>query len=248
MIVALASHFARPGVFGVSGSGCVVLMKHNVIAKMIMPFSLALGLTVCSGAAQSADVEGAAALGNKGTGSEMIGMETTGAIGPGGTKFGASGLPLPRFASLKSANINLRVGPGKENLILWNYVKAGLPVEIVLEFDTWRKIRDAEGVEGWVSQAMLSGRRTATVEPQFARKPGDIASIIEADSAQPELTVPLFAKPDHKARRVALLEPGVNVDILTCDAQWCSVTAGTHGGWIDKGRIWGVYASEVIDD
>ena len=200
---------------------------------------MALSLALFSVAAKSAEiVEGAAALGT----------ETTGSIAPGIAKLGASGLPLPRFASLKSGNVNVRVGPGKENAILWNYVKAGLPVEIVLEFDTWRKIRDSEGVEGWVSQAMLSGRRTATVEPQFAKKTGDITSIIEADSAQPELTVPMFSKPEDQSRRVALLEPGVNVDVITCDANWCSVTAGAYGGWIEKARIWGVYSNEMLDD
>ena len=197
-------------------------------------------MTLLAGTAGSAEIaqEGAA----------MLGAEVTGSVAAGSARLGASGLPLPRFASLKSGNINVRVGPGKENAILWNYVKAGLPVEIVLEFDTWRKIRDSEGVEGWVSQAMLSGRRTATVEPAFAKKTGDITSIIEADSSQPDLTVPMFAKPDDKARRVALLEPGVNVDIMTCDVKWCSVTVGDHGGWIEKARIWGVYANEVIDD
>ncbi len=215
---------------------------------------MALCLVALSATARSAELEtqpeGAATLGSAlgTTLGTTFGLETTGSIAPGGAKLGASGLALPRFASLKSGNINVRVGPGKENAILWNYVKAGLPVEIVLEFDTWRKIRDSEGVEGWVSQAMLSGRRTATVEPQLAKKTGDITSIIEAASAEPELTVPLFAKPQDNARRVALLEPGVNVDVMTCDAQWCSVTTGAYGGWIEKSRLWGVYTAEIIDD
>lgn len=213
-------------------------MKNDFISKIAASFALALSVLTFSATSNAAELESAVALGE----------EITGALAPAGAKIGASGLPLPRFASLKSANINVRVGPGKENAILWNYVKAGLPVEIVLEFDTWRKIRDSEGVEGWVSQAMLSGRRTATVEPQFAKKAGDITSIIEADSSQPELTVPLFSKPNDKARRVALLEPGVNVDVVTCDAEWCSVSVGPHGGWIEKSRIWGVYTSEMIDD
>ncbi len=213
-------------------------MKYRIFSKVVTSLGLALSLALFASVAKSAELEGAAALGT----------ETTASIAPGSARLGASGLPLPRFASLKSGNVNVRVGPGKENAILWNYVKAGLPVEIVLEFDTWRKIRDSDGVEGWVSQAMLSGRRTATVEPGFAKKTGDITSIIEADSSQPELTVPLFAKADDKARRVALLEPGVNLDLITCDAEWCSVTAGAYGGWIEKARIWGVYASETIEN
>jgi SH3-like domain-containing protein len=217
-------------------------MKYRLMSKVVASIGLALSLAVFSTSARSAEIEGLA------EGAAALGTETTSSIAAGSAKLGGSGLPLPRFASLKSGNVNVRVGPGKENAILWNYVKSGLPVEIVLEFDTWRKIRDSEGVEGWVSQAMLSGRRTATVEPQFAKKTGDITSIIEADAAQPELTVPMFAKPDDKARRIALLEPGVNVEVITCDAEWCSVTAGAYGGWIEKARIWGVYASETIDD
>jgi SH3-like domain-containing protein len=178
-----------------------------------------------------------------------ISAETTGAIAPVvERKMGKSGLPLPRFASLKSNNINLRVGPGTENAILWTYVKAGLPVEILLEFENWRKIRDAEGVEGWVMQTMLSGRRTAIIEPGFAKRAGDITAIIEASASEPELTVPIFARPDDQTRRVALLEPGVNVDILTCDKDWCSVAIADHGGWIEKTRLWGVYSDEQIDD
>ena len=222
-------------------------MKYRLVSNIVTSISLALSLAVFSSGASSAELavsdEGAAALSSTGQSTE-----TTASIAAGSAKLGASGLPLPRFASLKSANINVRVGPSKENAILWNYVKAGLPVEIVLEFDTWRKIRDSEGVEGWVSQAMLSGRRTATVEPQFAKKTGDITSIIEADAAEPELTVPLFAKPDDTARRIALLEPGVNIEVITCDAEWCSVAVGAHGGWIEKTRIWGVYPNETIDD
>jgi SH3-like domain-containing protein len=163
-------------------------------------------------------------------------------------KTGGSGLPLPRFASLKSANVNLRIGPGKEHPILWNYVKAGLPVEIVLEFDTWRKIRDADGVEGWVYQSMLSGKRTAIVEPWRAPRPDGIAAIIETSAAEAVNTVPIYAKPDDGARIVAQFEAGVRVEVLTCDGAWCSVSTGNHGGWVEQAKLWGVYPKEAIDD
>src|SRR4051794_17125501 len=66
----------------------------------------------------------------------------------------ASGLPLPRFVTLKAKKINLRVGPGQDYAVSWLYVKSGLPVEIVQEFDNWRRIRDADGTEGWVFHSM----------------------------------------------------------------------------------------------
>lgn len=85
---------------------------------------------------------------------------------------GPSGLPLPRFVSLKSAKVNSRTGPGVNYAIEWLYLKAGLPVEILQEYDNWRRIRDSEGSEGWINQTLLSGKRTAIVAPwQKARRP-----------------------------------------------------------------------------
>lgn len=181
---------------------------------------------------------------------DPVSQEITGAIAAGVAqpKIGASGLALPRFASLKSGNVNLRVGPGKEHPILWNYIKPGLPVEIVLEFDTWRKIRDSEGVEGWVYQSMLSGKRTATVEPWKAQRPDGIAAIIETSASDPETVASIRSKPDAQARIVANLEAGVNVEVLTCDGAWCSVVAGGHNGWLEQEKLWGVYPKEQIDD
>ncbi len=76
-----------------------------------------------------------------------------------------SGYPLPRFASLRSEPINVRKGPGIRYEVAWVFVKEGLPVEIIQEFDTWRKIRDLDGQEGWIHQNLLSGRRTGYIAP-----------------------------------------------------------------------------------
>jgi SH3-like domain-containing protein len=78
---------------------------------------------------------------------------------------GASGLPLPRFVTLKSKRVNLRVGPSNDYAVAWLYLKAGLPVEIIQEYDNWRQVRDADGTEGWVSEALLSGNRAAIAAP-----------------------------------------------------------------------------------
>ena len=74
-----------------------------------------------------------------------------------------SGLPVPRFVSLKSDHVNVRVGPTKDNDVTWIYTRSGLPVEITAEFENWRRIRDSEGAEGWVYHSLLSGRRTAVI-------------------------------------------------------------------------------------
>ena len=79
-------------------------------------------------------------------------------------------LPLPRYASLKTDRVNLREGPSKDHPTKWVYERAGLPVEITAEFEIWRKVRDSEGVEGWVLHSLLSGRRTALVAEQDRRE------------------------------------------------------------------------------
>ena len=74
-----------------------------------------------------------------------------------------SGLPLPRYVSLKSDHVNVRAGPTKDNDVAWVYTRSGLPVEITAEFENWRRVRDSEGAEGWVYHSLLSGRRTAVI-------------------------------------------------------------------------------------
>ena len=78
-----------------------------------------------------------------------------------------SGLPIPRFVSLKSDRVNARSGPNKDQEVRWVYTHAGMPVEVTAEFENWRRIRDWEGAEGWVYHSLLSGKRTATVVPKL---------------------------------------------------------------------------------
>ena len=163
-------------------------------------------------------------------------------------RVGESGLPLPRFASLKSSPINMRIGPGTEHAIQWRYLKAGLPMEIVLEYDNWRKVRDADGAEGWVYHSMLSGKRTAIVEPWAATKVDDITAMIEAKSAEPVETIPVFARPDGESSVVALVEPGVVAELYECDGTWCAAKTGDRKGWIEQKRLWGVYPGEIVKD
>src|SRR5258708_21975031 len=90
----------------------------------------------------------------------------------------ASGLPVPRFVSLKSDRVNVRGGPTKDHDVTWVYTRSGLPVEVTAEFENWRRIRDWEGAEGWVYHSLLSGRRTAIVAPK-AKSTEDLLSLHE---------------------------------------------------------------------
>jgi SH3-like domain-containing protein len=143
-----------------------------------------------------------------------------------------SGLPIPRFVSLKSDKVNVRAGPTKDHDVTWIYSRAGLPVEITAEFETWRRIRDWEGAEGWVYHSLLSGRRTATVAPNEKNK-GEL--------------LPLYDKPEGGGAIAARLQVGVLGSVKRCDGSWCRIVGDGFDGWIQQERLWGVYPNEKLE-
>jgi SH3-like domain-containing protein len=142
----------------------------------------------------------------------------------------ASGLPVPRYVSLKSDHVNVRAGPTKDNDVAWVYTRSGLPVEITAEFENWRRVRDSEGAEGWVYHSLLSGRRTAVVT---MKSKDDLASIYDS--------------PDPTSAVAARLQAGVVAQVRHCAAGWCRVSGNGFDGWIEQQRLWGVYADEKVD-
>jgi SH3-like domain-containing protein len=172
------------------------------------PFAVALGL-VCLGAAFFVSAPSAHA--------QQVGT--------------ATGLRVPRYVSLKSDRVNLREGPSKEHRTSWVFQRAGLPVEITAEFETWRKIRDSEGSEGWVLHSLLSGRRTALILPW---KKGEVLD--------------LYAKADEKSAPVARLQASVIATVRMCDGgNWCRVSGEGFDGYIRQSNLWGVYPNEKIE-
>lgn len=141
--------------------------------------------------------------------------------------FNSSGLPIPRFITLRSDKVFVRTGPALRYPIKWIFVRDGMPVEIIQEFDTWRKIRDIKGDEGWVHQSLLSGKRNAVVTAEKG-------------------TV-VLRKPASDAKPVALLEQNVQVSLLQCHQDWCRVEAGGFSGWTQRNSLYGVYADEELD-
>lgn len=143
---------------------------------------------------------------------------------------GPSGLPLPRFVTLKTDKVNVRKGPGSDRELAWVYSQKGLPVEITAEFETWRKIRDSEGSEGWILKNMLSSKREALVAP--GRK---------------GTYVNLMYGPSVESGPVAKLASGVLADIKSCDGVWCRIVANGYDGYVDQNVIWGAYPGEIVN-
>src|ERR1700710_651983 len=142
----------------------------------------------------------------------------------------SSGLPIPRYVSLKSDHVNVRAGPTKDNDVAGVSTRSGLPVEITAEFENWRRVRDSEGAEGWVYHSLLSGRRTAVIT---MKTKDDLA--------------PLYDRADQTAAVAARLQAGVVAQVKKCTSGWCRVTGSGFDGWIEQQRLWGVYADEKVE-
>ncbi len=137
-----------------------------------------------------------------------------------------SHLPIPRFASLRSGEVNMRTGPGTRYPIAWVYTRRGLPVEVTAEYDIWRRVRDPEGVEGWINKTELTGKRSAVVT-------GSGHDMYDS-------------RDDHAAIR-AHLEAGATGQILSCAQEWCKVRFDGVKGYLRKADFWGAYPDEKFD-
>ena len=135
-------------------------------------------------------------------------------------------LPVPRFASLRSDKINLRAGPGLGFPVQWVYQRKHMPVEVIGEYDVWRKIRDWQGTVGWVHQSMLDGQRYALITGAMRLLHND---------------------PEDNAPATAKLEPGVVASLLHCQGIWCRIDAEGYKGWLKRDEFYGVYPEEKIE-
>jgi len=145
---------------------------------------------------------------------------------PAAAAEGEARLPVPRFVSLHADKVNLRTGPGERYPIEWILVRRDLPVEIVAEFEHWRRIRDYQGTEGWVHERMLEGKRDVVVT-------GGVRT--------------LRRQPVTNSAVVARAEPGVVARLLECQGPWCRIDAGEASGWLRRDEIWGVFPDETIE-
>jgi len=135
-------------------------------------------------------------------------------------------LPIPRFVSLKASKGNVRRGPSLTHRIDWVFTRKAMPLEITGEFGHWRRVRDRDGVGGWMHYSLLSGVRTVVIET--------------------DLTA-LHQRPDPDAPVNAYLEAGVVAWIDECAPLWCRINSDGYRGWTPKETLWGVGPDEVVE-
>lgn len=143
----------------------------------------------------------------------------------------ANDLPMPRFASIKSAKMNSRTGPGFDYPVIWHYWRKNMPVEIIEEYDQWRKIKDIDNDVSWVYQSLLSGNRSAII------KEGDDDDI---------RFLPILTSPTKNSHVISQAEQGAIVKIKKCDGDWCYVNVGKVAGYMKENKLWGLYDKEIL--
>ena len=137
-----------------------------------------------------------------------------------------SGLPVPRFVTLKSDEVNMRVGPGREYPKSWVYRRKGLPLKVIAEFDVWRKVIDHENTTGWVHSQLVTLKRNALIVNRLTK---------------------LHAKADETSPVLAVAEKGVLLELQLCDASWCRVASDDVRAFVRRDDIWGILDTETLD-
>ena len=148
-------------------------------------------------------------------------------IGPGPGIGAVTKLPVQRFVSLRSDQINFRAGPGFQYPVTWVYQRAGLPVEIIGEFDVWRQLLAPDGGTGWVHEATLRARRSFYITASQAV---------------------MRSGPSDSAGVAAYLNQGVSGELLRCDAgaDYCKVSADKRTGYLARSDFWGAFTGETV--
>lgn len=151
---------------------------------------------------------------------QSLGPEAMPSIGP------ETGLPLPRFVSLKVSEARMRAQPSTGHPILYIYLRIGLPFQVVAERGDWRRVRDHLGAEGWMKNTLLSGERTFRVTPPITN---------------------LYARADTSSPVRGEMEQGVIGSLRLCRSDgWCRASVEDLSGWVRAEDLWGVFPGEVF--
>tara|TARA_Y100001970_G_scaffold283507_1_gene398792 strand:- start:16179 stop:16730 length:552 start_codon:yes stop_codon:yes gene_type:complete len=144
-------------------------------------------------------------------------------------KGAVTGLDLPRFVSLKSNDVNLRVGPSINYPIELKYIQINMPIEIIDEFDNWRKIRDHQDNIGWLHKSLIKGNR-----------------FVLAGNSEIKNKIKVLNRPEGNI--VGIIEKNNILELKICLQKWCKISINNLSGWLKKNEIWGVYESEIYNE
>ena len=136
-----------------------------------------------------------------------------------------TGLDIPRYISLKSNDVNIRIGPSKNYPIVIKYIKKNFPLKVIDEYEEWRKVEDFKNNTGWVHKSLISGNRTGII----SSKNNKIVNVLNTINGN----------------LIGSIGNGNIVQIKKCKIDWCFVAFQNYKGWINKKYIWGIGQDEV---
>lgn len=132
-----------------------------------------------------------------------------------------------RFVAMRANKVNARSGPNMRYPIEWIYQQQNYPVEIIAEYEQWRKIRDYEGTISWVMKNLLTNARYALVTD-----PGETN---------------IYAKDSLNSEIIARAEDGAIGKIKRCTPTFCFLEFENKiEGWMQRSVIYGVKKDEEI--
>lgn len=146
-----------------------------------------------------------------------------------------TGLPIPRFVSLRANKVNLRTGPSERYPVIWVYQRRNYPMEVIAEFNNWRKLRDIDGAIGWVHENLIVGKQYAVIVNNKT------VAASQFQEQLPAKQILLYRAPDESSYPLLRAEIGALGKILKCQVDWCQLQFDRHKGWIRKVNLWGVY-------
>ena len=126
---------------------------------------------------------------------------------------------VPYWATLRSEQVNRRVGPSEAFPIEWVYRRQGLPVKVLRVNQGWRLVEDPDGERGWIVARLLDPDRGAIV----------VGDGLAEMRAEPAAGAPVKWR----------AEPGVVGALGDCDEGWCELDVSGREGWVRAERLWG---------
>ena len=136
----------------------------------------------------------------------------------GGGVGGVTGYAIPRFVSTKGKS-NVRTGPGTKYPIQFT-LQVPVPLQIIEEYENWRKITDWQGEQGWIHGALLTGEKQGIVTTP---------------------KTPIYKKQTPHSPIIATAEKNYVFAISECTAKWCKIHIQSPiiKGYVRTQDIWG---------
>ena len=124
-----------------------------------------------------------------------------------------------KYLTTRYNEVNVRNGPGLNNLILFKILKKGYPLLVIEKFEDWYRVIDFDENKGWVSKTQLSN---------------DSYVIMTRGTEK------ILKFPNNNSKILAFVKMNFILKLEKCRKKWCKVTSNNIKGWVPKKSLWGI--------